>query len=415
MRKLIFILILTMLLCGSVEGATKIGLDRLNWSQSLPSGEGITFSGTAPASTTGVLYSDSSGTLKFGTSTISGRIEPFEAQIMKDGANTVLIASNGTKMLSSTNSGGVINWAINHSYHSIYVHSGNYTITESVDLRARKSHLHGAGKETIFYGSISPIVNIKNSGSYYNDVSLSNLFIKGAGNQAYDAVWIGWLALNVKLMDSIWIENCKEAIWIGDTSFGNDYYSLDISKCYRGIYMNATSLVTTQRFFGGSIRECTLNGIRIRESTAGNLFQGMIIEYNGDNTNPDVYLSCDTDPLFVQGNVFRDCWFEDNTMVFAIGGSQTNSWLGPYGNVVESCHFALMADNVVAYRVNSGRRNAFKGNILDRSGYKGLVEILGAYAVSNIVVENVDSGEATNKWVLTDTATSTVSTPNYWN
>src|SRR5574344_1207249 len=103
MRKLIFILILTMLLCGSVEGATKIGLDRLNWSQSLPSGEGITFSGTAPASTTGVLYSDSSGTLKFGTSTISGRIEPFEAQIMKDGANTVLIASNGTKMLSSTN------------------------------------------------------------------------------------------------------------------------------------------------------------------------------------------------------------------------------------------------------------------------------------------------------------------------
>lgn len=42
MRKLIFILILTMLLCGSVEGATKIGLDRLNWSQSLPVGANVT-------------------------------------------------------------------------------------------------------------------------------------------------------------------------------------------------------------------------------------------------------------------------------------------------------------------------------------------------------------------------------------
>lgn len=42
MRKLIFILILTMLLCGSVEGATKIGLDRLNWSQNLPVGSNVT-------------------------------------------------------------------------------------------------------------------------------------------------------------------------------------------------------------------------------------------------------------------------------------------------------------------------------------------------------------------------------------
>jgi len=412
MKKLILILALALLLCSCVDGATKIGLDRLNWSQSV---DGIKFSGAAPTSTVGYLYSDSSGTLKFGDSTVSGRIDPFEAQIMKDGANTVLIASNGTRMLSSTNSGGVINWAINHSYHSIYVHSGNYSITESVDLRARKCHLHGAGKETIFYGSISPIVNIKNSGSYYNDVGLSNLFIKGAGDQAYDGIWIGRLALNVKLMDSVWIENCKYAIWIGDTSFGNDYYSVDIKDCYYGVYSNSTALVTTQRFFGGSIRECARFGVRLREAAVGNLFYGTIIEYNGNNTYPNVYISCDTDPYIAQGNIFRDCWFEDDTMIFAIGGSQSNSWLGPYGNVVESCHFALVADNVVAYRVNSGRRNMFKGNILDRSGYKGLIEILGAYAVSNVVVENVDVGGATEKWVLTDTATTTVSTPNYWN
>lgn len=49
MRKLIFILILTMLLCGSVEGATKIGLDRLNWSQGLPSGIEISWRNIADA------------------------------------------------------------------------------------------------------------------------------------------------------------------------------------------------------------------------------------------------------------------------------------------------------------------------------------------------------------------------------
>lgn len=67
MKKLILILALALLLCSCVDGATKIGLDRLNWSQSI---DGIKFSGTAPASTTGVLYNDS-GTLKFNGTDVS--------------------------------------------------------------------------------------------------------------------------------------------------------------------------------------------------------------------------------------------------------------------------------------------------------------------------------------------------------
>lgn len=68
MKKLILILALALLLCSCVDGATKIGLDRLNWSQSV---DGIIFSGTAPGTTTNALYSDS-GTLKFNGSSVAG-------------------------------------------------------------------------------------------------------------------------------------------------------------------------------------------------------------------------------------------------------------------------------------------------------------------------------------------------------
>jgi hypothetical protein len=398
--------------CGA---GNAIKWEQMDLDKTLPSGEGIKFSGTPPATTTGTLYTGADGILRFGDSVISGRITPFEAQIMKnDAGNTVLLDSDGNIILTSSNSGGVINYAINHSYYSIYIHDGNYTITETIDLRAKACHLLGAGKNTILYGSVNPIFNIKNTGSYYNDVSVSNLYVKGAGDNAYDAFWIARLALNVKLFHSVWIENCHYGIWIGDTSFGNDYYSVDIKDCYMGIYINSTALVTTQRFFGGSIRECTLYGVRIKDSSVGHLFQGMIIEYNAGTA--DVYISCDTDPYFTSHITFRDCWFEDDTTpVFVIGGSQSNSWLGPFGVTVENCHFAMVADSMVAYRVTSGRRNIFKGNVLDRAGYKGNIEITGAYAVSNIVVENVDAGGATEKWILTDTGTSTVSSPNYWN
>lgn len=42
MKKLILMLCMLLLLCSCVDGATKIGLDRLNWSQSLPIGANVT-------------------------------------------------------------------------------------------------------------------------------------------------------------------------------------------------------------------------------------------------------------------------------------------------------------------------------------------------------------------------------------
>ena len=45
MRKLIFLLVSTLLICSCVDGLTKIGLDRLNWSQSMPYGANIILDG----------------------------------------------------------------------------------------------------------------------------------------------------------------------------------------------------------------------------------------------------------------------------------------------------------------------------------------------------------------------------------
>jgi hypothetical protein len=380
--------------------------------------DGVVFSGSPPTITDGALYSDL-GILMFdgfpvgvnGTINITQNpgMAPVGCQIYLDGSDTVLVAANGTEILSSPNAGGVINYALNHSFHSLYIHSGNYSITESIDLRTRACHIYGSGKNTILYGSINPIVNIFNTGSYWGDVSLSNIHIKGAGNKQYDGVRVGRVALNNKLMDNVWISNCKDALWIGDTSFGNDYYSVDISDCYRGIKINSTSLVTTQRFFGGSVRVCTQSGVRLENSAVGNLFNGMIIEYNGNNSIPNAYIYMTTAPYIPYGNIFRECWFEDDTFLFAINGE--TSWISPRLNIIENCHFVAMANNTMAFRVMAGRSNVFKGNILDPYGHNATIELLSD-AVNNTIVENLDDGTA--EWMINDQGINTTIANNYW-
>lgn len=54
------------------------------------------------------------------------------------------------------------------------------------------------------------------------------------------------------------------------------------------------------------------------------------------------------------------------------------------------------------------------GNILDSAGYDGLIEQTAATnAVDNVIVENVDDGSGVD-WILTDSETGTITSPNYW-
>jgi len=93
MKKLLIGFIFIFILCGAVDGATKIGLDRLNWSQSI---DGIKFSGISPSSTAGTLYSDS-GTLTFGDNPVDNI-----------GLDTVIIRQNGTNIIAKSSDGYIV-------------------------------------------------------------------------------------------------------------------------------------------------------------------------------------------------------------------------------------------------------------------------------------------------------------------
>jgi len=132
MRKIVSILVLLLLLCSCVDGITKIGLDRLNWDQSLPSGDGIIFSGTAPQTTAGTLYSGS-GTLKFGDMNINmamaGTNTGINVEVYKAGNYIYAQNSLTGEMIASgaspANDDSVLQTACNQG-GTIFVHPGTY-------------------------------------------------------------------------------------------------------------------------------------------------------------------------------------------------------------------------------------------------------------------------------------------------
>lgn len=453
MKKIILLVIL-LIFVGYADAATKIGLDRLNWTQSLPSGEGVKFSGIAPNTTTDKLYSDG-GILKFngseiifdnadldklnwsqsidgikfsgtppsttidtlysnGTSLLyDGQVVgetagAYDCSIYKSGSNTTAVDMNGTVISSSTTADDVLDYAV-ANYDRIYIHAGNYTGI-SLDLAGVSPIIEGAGKDkTILYNNVntSPIIDIRNTG-YEAGPTLKHLQIKS--NDTATGVAIGYVAMT-KLMEDVKISHCRLGLWVGSTSFLNDYYSIDISDCYYGMKINSTSLVTTQRFFGGQIRASTRYGVWITNSAVQNQFIGTCIEYNGDDTFPNVYLSTTNASYMTQNNVFSGCWFEDDTFIIGIGG--TSEWVSPRGNVIENCHFAAMDADTMCYKVIAGRRNIFSGNYLDSSGNDGKLETVATNAVANVFVNNIDDGSGID-WALTNAGTNSVTTPNFW-
>lgn len=333
----------------------------------------------------------------------------FDCQISLSGGITYLTNSRGQNVTSNVAADTVFDYAISN-YKSIYVHPGNYTGL-SLNLINKHPLIVGSGsEETILCGSTSPIIDIRNSGTWKEGPTLKYLQIKGTGTKAVDGIYIGYVAMTT-LADDVRIYNCKNAIWISTSCFLNSYYDLDVSSCYQGIVINSTGLVTTQRFYGGQVRECTKYGVCLQNSAVGNLFTGTCIEYNGDNTNPDVIISASNGAYLPTGNTFDACWFEDDTFIFAISG--TSQWISGRGNLVVNSHFVSKADTTVCWKVIAGRRNVFKGNILDSAGYDGLIQTAATNAVDNVIVENVDDGSGVD-WILTDSGTGTTTSPNYW-
>lgn len=247
-------LILTLALLIGLAGAIEIKPSQINWSQSLPSGEGIVFSGTAPGTTTNTLYSDS-GTLMFNGSAI--------------GSSDVAYAVDyGVIANDSTDDSTALQAAIDSGYHIIELPGGTIDIDNTTIDVGADTIVRGMGRGstildlsgTLAYINVtanrvrlqdfmmlsddfSARYGVRISG--VSDWRLENLWIKGIGA---NGTWGTYQGYGIYVADSSWIgqiENCLcEWCFIGGYigSAANDVQIISSRFTYStqdGIYTEA--------------------------------------------------------------------------------------------------------------------------------------------------------------------------------
>lgn len=203
MKKFILILALALLLCSYADAATKIGLDRLNWSQSI---DGIKFSGAAPATTTNALYSDG-GTLKFNGKDIGG---PYHGYIKQSGA--MLLAYNSTALVTSgTNFGTVFNTLVNSLRNGntcnavIYVDVANASTTTTGYLYSNLSVLSsGIGRASISTGSVIPLFQVNSTSPAINYVRIVGFDLSYTGTNPYTTAHINLYNTSYSIVDDVY-------------------------------------------------------------------------------------------------------------------------------------------------------------------------------------------------------------------
>jgi len=187
MKKLMLILCLGLLLCGCVDGATKIGLDRLNWSQSI---DGIRFSGNVPVPTTGVLYNDS-GTLKFNGSDVS--LGGYHALIRADEEGYFAYAQNGTIIASDTSApfdfGAVLDVVTALGPDQTILVDGDFD-TATTGTLVNGTKLIGIGYSSIHPTSVITVIDTADTDYLHKDVSIMDLRIYYDGVSAYNVPFI---------------------------------------------------------------------------------------------------------------------------------------------------------------------------------------------------------------------------------
>lgn len=234
MKKIILILCMILLLCGCVDGATKIGLDRLNWSQSLPSGEGIKFSGTAPAVTTDKLYSDG-GVLKFGDRTISDM-------------QTIYAQDYGVVPDDDIDDSAALQAALNAGRRKIIqlpegeINVVNTTITIAGDLE-----FCGTGRATTVINMTGPLSKFLLTG---NRVIIRDMFLHATDYTSLHGIYVND-DVHYWEIDNCWIKGFGKntnwnspgaGIYISDSCYIGLISNSLIDTCFIGVYGDGSSL-----------------------------------------------------------------------------------------------------------------------------------------------------------------------------
>lgn len=235
MRKFILIFILFIFFVSCVDGATKIGLDRLNWSQSI---DGIKFSNTTPESTTGTLYNDS-GTLKFNGSAVA--------------TEAINIESYGAIGDNATDNSAAIQAAIDvgmEKHMPVYIPGGIF-VTDSpliidyvgaVEIFGNSRTIgEQSGKSVIRYTGDGAAIRINQStpGSYIYWGEFHDFILRG--DLTNDGIYIDHMS--EFMFDRIWFYEFDTAMDVDEMDIGHVRDCL-FSKCTNAIFTNDLMAVT---------------------------------------------------------------------------------------------------------------------------------------------------------------------------
>lgn len=249
MKKLILLLCMLPLLCSCVDGATKIGLDRLNWSQSLPSGEGITFSGTAPILTADHLYTDE-GFIKFNGSAI--------------GKEIINIESYGAIGDNSTDNSAAIQSAMDicmENHIPLYVPGGVFVIDSPLyidELGGMQILGNGmaigtqSGKSIIRYTGDGAAIRINRTpDAWVYSVCISDIVLWGD-----------------KTNNGIYIDHLSESSF-KNVAFYRFYTAIDCDEVDITTFTNCLISECTNGFWNDEIRAVTFNNCNVWDNVVG--------------------------------------------------------------------------------------------------------------------------------------------------
>jgi hypothetical protein len=202
LMKIIYLALALALLIGSAMAAEpRINTAQVNWTQSLPSGEGVVFSGTAPGTTTNALYSDG-GTLKFNGAAIGNA--GYDVRITKSGTTYTATSSAGAILSASTTQSTVLQAAFYNGGH-ILIDCLMNNITTTV-TQNKSISLAGNGPSTGIIGSANPL--IQSDAALTHTIHVSDMIIATTGTNDGVHIEKTWSAGSglVFEFDNVWFQ-----------------------------------------------------------------------------------------------------------------------------------------------------------------------------------------------------------------
>jgi hypothetical protein len=309
--KLIQLILAVALLIGLV-GAVEVKWSQINLTESIPSGEGVIFSGTAPGTVTNTLYSDS-GVLMWNGAAASDQSADY--LVYKSGGNVIVKKAGVTVYTAATSTtndlaalqyvaydvpaavNGVVVGNVVQLIGPFYI-SGELNINRSITMRGGQIYQNGSYTTLhVYKAPVSGSTRLMNVNFIDTYIQVNST----AGGTQYAVV-------------------CENTSWV-------DFSNVDIMSYVAGAGQLAVMLNATTEWT--RFTDCHFRG--------------------------SIYLSTSTD------NWFKGCWI--NTYQSSSGTTVATSSMN---NHFEGCHFISPTDGTTIYTPTLGLQSgSHQNNVID--------------------------------------------------